>query len=77
MDRQQVFQPLEALGLKPPLPFIEAGPVQPTLAAHLGVSVTIGAKPKLGQVVLWHKAEVHQPPRLGLPSAARDVDTQV
>ncbi len=36
VDRRQVFQPLEALRLKPPLPFVEAGPVQAALATRLG-----------------------------------------
>ena len=36
VDRRQVFQPLKALRLKPPLPFVEAGPVQAALATRLG-----------------------------------------
>ena len=33
VDRRQVFQPIEALRLKPPLPLVEARPVQAALSA--------------------------------------------
>lgn len=35
VDRRQVLQPLEALRLEPPLPLVEARPVQPALPASL------------------------------------------
>lgn len=35
VDRRQVLEPLEAMGLKPPPPFVEAGPVHAPLPARL------------------------------------------
>lgn len=36
VDRRQVLQPLEALRLEPPLPFVEAGAIQAALPTGLG-----------------------------------------
>jgi hypothetical protein len=35
-NRRQVFQPVQAMGLKAPLPVVEAGPVDPAAPAGLG-----------------------------------------
>jgi hypothetical protein len=36
VDRRQVLQAFKALRLEPPLPFVEAGPVETALSARLG-----------------------------------------
>ncbi len=56
VDRRKVLQPVEALGLKPALPFIEAGPIHAPLPARLGDVAKLPGQLKHAQPLLSHLA---------------------
>jgi hypothetical protein len=64
VDRRQVLQTLEALRLKPPLPFIEAGPVKPALPTRLGDIAELPGQFQHAQPALRQLRIGVTPPRL-------------
>lgn len=69
VDRRQIFQPIRALGMEPPLPLVDDGPVDATPPTRLGDVAKLPGQFQHAQTLLRHMAAYV--PRHGFPRRRR------